>query len=156
MRLILRPINFVDINHFMPVDRIYLQQGNPGTYYAQLWDPDAGCGPTSSPPSGLFGLGGFSIPGGQRYIPTSTQTFKLLIQRTMTIAPVPSSQDFSVPLQVVDTRDGSLLKWNWSAAQIDVCISGGVYLQMTDSSTNITYTWTVDHFLQRRPDEVGM
>ena len=150
------PLNFTDINHYSVADRIFVQQGNPGTFYAQLWDLDSGCGPMSSPPSGLFGLGGFSIPGGQRYLPTGTQTFKILIQRTLTITATPVSQDFSVSLVTVDSRDASVVKWNWSAAQVDVCISGGVFLQMTDSSTMITYTFPVDHFLTRRSDEVGM
>ena len=144
MRLTLRPLSFVDINHYQQVERINIVEGNPGTFYAQLWDLDAG---STGDPCGVVG---------QRYVPTSTQTFKLLVQRTLTITPVPAPQDFSVPMVVADARDQSILKWNWSAAQLSVCISGGVYLQMTDSSTATTYTWTVDHFLRKRMAEPGL
>lgn len=157
MRLTLKPLNWVDINHCPVTDRIDLVQGNPGTYYAQLWDVDASLGGQSTPNFGFLGLGGSAIPPGQRYCPTSTQTFQLQIQRTMTIAPVPASQDFSTVLvTVMPSCDSSILKWTWSAAQIAVCISGGAYLIMTDSSNGNVYTWTVDHFLRVRDSQPGM
>lgn len=154
MRLTLRPLNFVDINHFVQVERVDIIQGNPGTFYAQLWDDDAGIG-GSSTPAGPFGLSGISVQPGQRYISSATQTFKILMQRTMTVAPVPASQDFSVPMVTVDARDKSIVTWNWTAAQVAICISGGVILQMTDSSSGITYNFPVDHFLRNRSSDVG-
>lgn len=157
--LTLRPLNeYVDVNHFKYSDRLQLIQGNGGVYYVQMWDLDAGCNnPTAGTgsSSGLLGsIYGAATPvfPGQRFIPTATSTVQVAFLRTPTIAAVPLNQDVIVPA-VQDLNDSSIFKITLSAAQVDIIISGGVKLLVTD--LGVTTTWPVDWFVNRRTNIPG-
>lgn len=125
----LKPLKFIDINHFSVVERLDVIQGNSGAHYVQLFDDS------------------------QRYIPPAGSTLQIVFPRTMTIAATPANQDVTVPLTLASVSDGSVYSFNLSAAQTDVIISEGVKLLITQGAS--TKTYPVDHLVRRRSSAPG-
>lgn len=125
----LKPLKFIDINHFSVAERLDIIQGNSGAHYVQLFDDD------------------------MRYIPPAGSTLQIVFPRTLTIAASPVNQDVTVPLTLASASDGSVYCFNLSAAQTDTVVSEGVKLLITQGAA--TKVYPVDHLVRRRSNAPG-
>ena len=129
--LTIKPILYNNINSFSDLERFVVIQGNAVTCYVQLRTAESN----------------------QRYVPLAGSVLQVKFPRTLSVAAVPLNQDVTVTLSVVDSRDASLFKFDISAAQSDILISGGIKLLVTEAA--ILKTFPVDNFVLRRSNAPG-
>ena len=150
----LKPLNYIDINHYAYVERLELIQGNSGTCYVQIVNID----PVTTSPSGAALFGGIFaqnqvVASPSRWVPAAGATVQLVFPRSMSITPTPANQDVTVSMTVVDSRDASIYKFDLTASNIDKIVSGGVKLLITEGG--VTKTYPVDAFVNRRTNLPG-
>lgn len=153
MAIGLLALNYVDINNFMPTERLELQQGNGGTYQVQLVQYKSA---TVAPPAG----GPFQyysqnqlITFPTRYLPPVGSTVQIVFPRAASVAANPSNQDTSAPCTPVDARDGSVLQFTLTSGQVDKIVSEGVQLKIT--LAGVTKSYPINHFVLRRSNAPG-
>ena len=146
MILTLKPLNFADINHFTYSDRLYLQQGNGETFYAQLFRAESAV----IVPNGVSPMFAqtFVVDAPVRYLPLAGSTVQIVFPRSPSIQATPANQDVSVTGVMVDTRDASIYKFVLTASQVSILTSEGVRLSITESG--VTSVFLVNSFVTKR------
>jgi len=127
--LTIKPLDYIDVNHFSQTEKLELIQGNAYTCYVALVD------------------------GTTRYVPGASDTIQIKFPRTLSVAAVPASQDVTVTATAADSRDTSIRTFTLTAVQTNSITSGGVQLIVTSGGTVKTYP--VDNFVRRRLSTPG-
>lgn len=144
-----KPLNFVNVNSFKYAERLDLVQGNASTCYVQLVQIDDAI---LAPQGGQFSTSQ-TVQVTSRYLPAAGATVQIVFPRTLSIQPTPANQDVTVAATVVDSRDGSILRFDLTASNTDKIISEGIKLVITESGVSKTYP--IDHFVRRRTNVPG-
>lgn len=119
MSVYLRPISFIDVNVFFPIDEWEIPHGSYVTVYFQLMNKD--------------------VMGTRRYIPAAGSAVSLEWTRSRAASINQTSETITRPaIEVAPTDDRSIYRVDLTADDTSKIASGGVLLKITENGVTKT------------------